>query len=461
MKITTFLLGLLLVVSIGACEKTDRSEEITDHIPPEVVSTQPLNGAAGVQLPVEIIITYSEKIILGNSHQITVNNKTADANVDGTQLFINAALRENTDYTVSVSGISILDLAKNYATEFSFSFSTKIRQPVNISDKLATLNPSKEAVNVYQFLKENYGRKLISSAMANVSWNLNEAEWVKQQTGKYPAMATFDFIHLPYSPASWIDYSDTGFIEDWWNNNGLVSAGWHWNVPSYQGSDEYHFYTDQTSFRASNATVEGSWENEIVKADLEEIAGYLQLLQEKNIPVIWRPLHEAAGNIYEFTGGTAWFWWGADGAEAYKKLWIYMFEYFNNQGLNNLIWVWTTQTGDHEFYPGDEYVDMIGRDIYNHSDANAIAEEFLSIQNSYPNKMVALSELGNTATISSQWEAGANWSYFMPWYDYERTNNLNEPDFNEPGHQYANTNWWTDAFNQSYVIARHQMPNLK
>lgn len=27
--------------------------------------------------------------------------------------------------------------------------------------------------------------------------------------------------------------------------------------------------------------------------------------------------------------------------------------------------MWTTQTKDVDFYPGDEYVDIIGRDIYN------------------------------------------------------------------------------------------------
>lgn len=40
------------------------------------------------------------------------------------------------------------------------------------------------------------------------------------------------------------------------------------------------------------------------------------------------------------------------------------FNYFKKEGINNLIWVWTTQTKDSEFYPGDEYVDMVGRDMY-------------------------------------------------------------------------------------------------
>ncbi|QGY44077.1 beta-mannosidase [Maribellus comscasis] len=449
------------VVSGFGCEENNGGEDIVDNISPQVESVTPSDGETGVSLNSKIVITYSEPITLGNSHQIAVNNKTVDVSVNENQLNIETVLENNTDYSVTISAISVLDLAKNYAEEFSFSFSTKTNNPIEISAELVTKNPSKEAENVYNFLKENYGQKVISASMSNVAWNINEAEWIKQHTGKYPAIASFDYIHLPFSPANWIDYSETAFIEEWWNNNGLVCASWHWNVPSNQGSDNYYFYADETSFKASNATIEGTWENEIVKADLEKISSYIKILKEKNIPLIWRPLHEAAGNIYEYQAGEAWFWWGANGAEAFKQLWIYMFNYFREMELDNLIWVWTTQTNDNDFYPGDNYVDIIGRDVYNNSDANSIAEQFSSIRNEYPNKIVTLSEMGNVATISSQWAAGAKWAYFMPWYDFERTNNLNEADFNQPAHQFANADWWIDAVNQSYVITRDQMPNLK
>jgi mannan endo-1,4-beta-mannosidase len=370
-------------------------------------------------------------------------------------------MEENTDYIVNISATSILDLANNYAKAYAYSFSTKPEIIVEINPTLAVTNPSAQAVNVYNFLMENYGNKVISSTIANVSWNTNEAEWIHQHTGKFPAMHTFDYIHLRWSPANWIDYSDIKVVEDWWNNNGIVSACWHWNVPSYDGSNEYTSTSSETTFNAGYALIEGTWENGILKADLEKMAGYLKLLQIKNIPVVWRPLHEAAGNIYEYNGGLAWFWWGADGAESFKQLWIYMFEYFESQGLNNLIWVWTTQTKDDDFYPGDEYVDIIGRDIYDVSDASTISSQFISVQERYPTKMVTLSEFGSVAPISEQWSAGAKWSYFMPWYDYERTNNTSQPDFSSTDHEHANAAWWQNAFDQNYVITLDQMPSLK
>ncbi|MDR2086893.1 MAG: glycoside hydrolase family 26 protein, partial [Dysgonamonadaceae bacterium] len=313
-------------------------------------------------------------------------------------------------------------------------------------------NPSPEAVKLYHFLKENYGKKIISGAVANVNWNTNEAGWVYKHTGKYPALNAFDYIHLYASPANWIDYGNTQIVEDWWNNNGIVAAMWHWNVPVNQGSNNYEFYTGKTSFDISQAVREGTYENSVIKADLEKIANYLLLLKQKNIPVVWRPLHEAAGG---------WFWWGAKGAQPCKELWIIMFDFFREKGLNNLIWVWTAEPGDDAWYPGDEYVDIIGRDMYNKPEANGMANEYQTLKNRFPNKIIALSECGNVAGIPAQWNAEATWSWFMPWYDYDRTKDLSGETFNSEAHQHASIAFWKNAFADDRVISRDEMPSLK
>ena len=180
----------------------------------------------------------------------------------------------------------------------------------------------------------------------------------------------------------------------------------------------------------------------------------LKKLQDKNIPVIFRPLHEASGNTYgQYAGGGAWFWWGIEGAETYKKLWIYIYEYFHNAGINNLIWVWTSQNnGDTDWYPGDAYVDIIGQDIYSKS-ADDNAKDFAKLQKTYPNKMVTLSECGNVGKITDQWSKGARWAWFMPWYKYDASTLDN--------HDHADTSWWKDAMSHRNVITRDQMPSLK
>lgn len=205
---------------------------------------------------------------------------------------------------------------------------------------------------------------------------------------------------------------------------------------------DYAFYKADTEFDAANATVEGTWENKVFTDDLKNIAVYLKLLKDADIPVLWRPFHEAAGG---------WFWWGKD-ATSLKAMWIAMFNYFKAQGLDNLIWVWTAEGNDADWYPGDQYVDIIGRDLYNKETADCVSE-FTSISAAYGNKIVSLSECGTVGLISEQWNSGARWSWFMPWYDGE----------NEDGTPavHADEAWWKDAMNQDFVISREDLPSMK
>lgn len=55
-----------------------------------------------------------------------------------------------------------------------------------------------EATKLLNYMKEIAGKQMLSGCMANVNWNINEALWVFQHTGKYPAINCFDYIHLPF-----------------------------------------------------------------------------------------------------------------------------------------------------------------------------------------------------------------------------------------------------------------------
>ena len=210
---------------------------------------------------------------------------------------------------------------------------------------------------------------------------------------------------------------------------------------------EYVIHPNATTFMPSNCLVEGTWENKIWNDDLAKVAGYLKTMQELGIAVIWRPFHEAKGNYDVYQAGTgAWFWWGKEGPEVCKRLWIAMYDYMKAQGVNNLIWVWTDipTAIDPSWYPGDTYVDIVGVDIYSQTDADGIKSIFQQVQFTYPNKMVTLSECGDVADVGAQFEAGAAWSWFMPWYEGEGT-------------AYAPQEWWQNAMNSPYVITRNML----
>lgn len=334
---------------------------------------------------------------------------------------------------------------------------------VDIDTELVTTGATTEAQALYDYLLSQYGKKTISAVMADVNWNTTIAQNVYQQAGKYPAMNCFDFIQV-YVPDGngWINYNDLTPVTSWAEAGGIVSLMWHFNVPLTEtttiGTDGSGVTctTSKTTFKASNALKDGTWENKWYKENLEKVATIILALQEKGIAAIWRPYHEAAGNYYALNyKGSAWFWWGAEGPDTFKALWNDMFAYFKEKGIKNLIWVWTAQgyngsmseyDSDEAYYPGDDKVDVVARDLYGYNAANN-GVEFTLLQNTYNHKMITLGECGwgnNGATafssVSDFWTEGAKWSWFMPWYSDKYT--------------MVSTDWWKAAFALDYVITR-------
>ena len=335
------------------------------------------------------------------------------------------------------------------------------------------------AKRLYRYFRNNYGKKIISSVMADVAWNHSLAEKIKKDvTGKWPAMNCYDFIHIQVPDGNgWINYSDITPVTEWVDKGGIVQLMWHFNVPKSEstiiGKDGSGVTCkpDETTFKASNAIKEGTWENKYFYEQMDRVIAVILKLQEAGIAATWRPFHEAAGNSaakQQANWTKAWFWWGYDGAETFKKLWIAMFDYFKQKGVGNLIWIWTTQNyngdssnynQDTDWYPGDAYCDMVARDLYGYSAAQN-AKEFKEIQATYPNKMVVLGECGwdgNDKTGKPQgdivecWNAGAKWGHFMVWYDGNAGNKSNTM---------VSDSWWISAMkkdNSEIVVNRSQV----
>lgn len=190
-----------------------------------------------------------------------------------------------------------------------------------------------EAQQLYARLRSVYGKQALSGVVADIDWNIREAENVHQWTGKWPVINVFDFINIHASkdvnPSGWLDYSDMTHVNQWHQLGGIVGAMWHWQVKANNGTNltcSPGEKPGETSFDPSKVYETGTAENKQAIYDIDQVASYLKRMQQQGIPVIWRPLHEAAGNMYEYEGGKAWFWWGAKGPEAYKKLWRWMYE---------------------------------------------------------------------------------------------------------------------------------------
>ena len=173
--------------------------------------------------------------------------------------------------------------------------------PVGFTQAQETRQLSAEAEALLETFHEIYGEKIISGCTANVNWNINEAKWVYQHTGKWPAINFFDFIHLPFSPANWIDYTNVTEVVNWHKAWGIVGCMWHWNMPANNGSD----WTctpgtgdNQTSFDVKKIFEPESDEYKQMMKDIDKVASTLKKLKQRKIPVLWRPLHEAGGRWF-------------------------------------------------------------------------------------------------------------------------------------------------------------------
>lgn len=301
-----------------------------------------------------------------------------------------------------------------------------------------TPNPTENTMKLYQFLYDNYGKKIISGAMTLHS--MDEINWLKANTGKEPALVGIDFM---FSGRGYSWYNDEEPINDarkYYNRNGIPALCWHWRDPLRKTEA---FYTKDTDFDISKISDTNSAEYKALLKDIDYISGLLKKLQNDDVPILWRPLHEASGG---------WFWWGAKGAAPCKALYRLMYDRMvNYHGLKNLIWVWTSQQNDQSWYPGDDVVDMIGRDIYKDGDHSSQILEFNQLNNDVQGKkMITLSECGSFPDADNLVKDEAAWSYFMPWYgDFVRAAKYNSLDL------------WKKMFAHDYVLTLDEMPDLK
>jgi len=346
--------------------------------------------------------------------------------------------------------------------------------PWNISPTPVTPEPTESAQKLYNFLYSNFGKRTISGVMTERPFENNgqytpqdfdtqtELSYIQKASGKNVVLVGFDFLHSSgkNSDQQWYQgytHASLEMAKTVWKKGGIPQFNWHWKDPMHtveafytqsSGNDPY----TEFSIGLAYDTTTGKWktdsdEYKALMRDMEMIADSLLTLQKEGVAVLWRPLHEASGK---------WFWWGTDGAKACVALYKLMFDTFvNKKGLHNLIWVWTTDEAPDalDWYPGDEYVDVVGRDYYYYPrEANhaSLVSSFEKVKEMYgAKKIVTLSENGSVPYPDSMKADGANWSWFMPWYgDYAMEGWAND----------NNAESWKTVMNNDYIITLEDMP---
>ena len=297
---------------------------------------------------------------------------------------------------------------------------------------------TKETVALYNNLKKLLSKGIMfghqDDLAYGVGWKYEVGRSdIKDVTGDYPAVYGWELGRLEIDQPVNLDSVPFNkmkdFIRDAYDRGGVVTLSWHLNNP----------LTGKTAWDPVPGTVAsilpGGEKNALYRSWLDKVASFLNELKAKNgefIPVIFRPFHELNGS---------WFWWGKNHCtpEELKKLWHFTVGYLRDfRNIHHLLYAFSTDrfSSKEEYlerYPGDEWTDIIGFDIYQRSSGEKANQQFvadidkmlstlesISFEN---NKIPALTEFGFGTLPDSNWWTNAFWkgikdhkiSYALGW----------------------------------------------
>ncbi|MEO5909835.1 MAG: glycosyl hydrolase [Pelobium sp.] len=285
-------------------------------------------------------------------------------------------------------------------------------------------NASPEAKKLLAYIYSIYGKKMIAG-QHNYNEQMNFfSDSAKAISGKSPELWGTDFI--------WNGMQDNGeaIVKESIKKNKdgyLVTLMWHQGNPADNPPFRWKesIQGDLTDAQWKELITDGTSLNKKWLAQIDQIAFYLKELRDANVPILWRPYHEMNG---------VWFWWGDKrGKDGIAKLWQMMYyRYTNYHHLDNLIWVWGGN-GPRDlpkdeaysykyYYPGHQYVDILGTDVYHSDYEQKDYQELLDLAEGRP---IALTEVG-TLPNKDVLEAQPKWAWFLVWTSWLWTNNIAE-----------------------------------
>jgi hypothetical protein len=149
------------------------------------------------------------------------------------------------------------------------------------------------------------------------------------------------FIDFKTGGGGLLDLLNNGFIADDINNNRVPVISWQtstWNA----GLSENNM----------GAIAAGQYDTYLTNV--------AKKLKAYNKPIQLRFAHEMNGN---------WYGWSKASTTEYKNAWRHAHKLFTDAGATNVTWNWCPfwiNIGKNfvDYYPGDEYVDIVGIDVY-------------------------------------------------------------------------------------------------
>lgn len=235
-------------------------------------------------------------------------------------------------------------------------------------------------------------------------------ETIRNKTGKYPALWSGDFLFQQDNIAArWTMINEA---KRQWEAGAMVNLMWHACNPAKSqpcGWDSNGLLSRMSDWEWSQLLTNGTAINNRWKQMMDEVAVYLQDLENNGVEVLFRPLHEMNQGV---------FWWGGrPGANGTRRLFQITHDYFtHSKGLSNLIWVWDMQdfgslVNDlNNYNPGGDYWDVAALDIYE-GFATWKYNAMVNIANGKPIAIGETDKIPSPARLAAE----PRWTFFMAW----------------------------------------------
>ena len=376
------------------------------------------------EIPADGVYTLAFNSCVGYADTDKINPVTVDGEAVGSITTV-----KGLEFTESVlEGIYLTAGTHKIAagTEWGWYFVDQLRitagEPISddvytVSETLCDPDAFDNTKRLYKFLRDCYGRYTLTGQFCDKGKFGTEMTLIHDETGEYPAILGLDMIDYTPSRVKFgggtgksVDYAKDFYL----NSGGIVTMCWHWNAPEAYliNSGEHPWYSGFYSEHCTldlDAIADGTDAagKEALIADIDAICAAMEPLKEAQVPILWRPLHEASGG---------WFWWGDCKKESYLWLWNLVYDKMvHEHGMHNLIWVWNAQ--DKDWYPGDDTVDIIGTDIYPPAHSYASQSSTFAEMTAWTpsHKIIALTENGVMPDPEQIQRDNAVWCWFATW----------------------------------------------
>jgi hypothetical protein len=277
---------------------------------------------------------------------------------------------------------------------------------------------------LYKNLYRLSGKKILfghqDDPVYGVGWKYEDGRSdIRDVTGEFPALYGFDLGRIELGQDHNLDgvpfIKTKQYIREAYARGGVITLSWHLNNPLTGGSA----WDNKPGAVAS--ILPGGEKHVLYTEWLDKVADFLDDLKgEKGeyIPVILRLFHELNGG---------WFWWGKNqcSPEEMKKLWQFTIHYLRGQKkIHHLLYAYNSDRFNRipdylERYPGDEWIDILGFDIYQANDIKgndafiAFFKKDLDMLDTLAamhHKIPALTEFGYSEVPDSTWWTGV----FLP-----------------------------------------------